>query len=200
MRYKFVFFLSSCAALDATKWPTVREAFYTVFWSRFAVCTEFDVWYIQLDLFDGCLRCESRVLSIRSDLNRAAKHKRSHVTAEAPTFCWFCPAVAANGSQRAVRGNLEIFERNSLPKKVNSVIYSPSLCSSPIWLIFFLVAIHFHAVFIQQKWMVTELSCPALFSRKWIIQGLNNLKVDNDRISYVEWIIPLIFASFSPHL
>lgn len=52
-------------------------------------------------------------MSIRSDPNRAAKHKRSHVTVEVPTFCWiFFPVVATNGSQRvgipAVVGNLEI--------------------------------------------------------------------------------------------
>lgn len=55
--FVIVFLLSICAGLDATKWPAVREAFYSVFWSRFAVCTEFSVWFIQLDLFDRCLWC-----------------------------------------------------------------------------------------------------------------------------------------------
>lgn len=102
--------------------------------------------------------------------------------------------TAARGLSWETCKYLKIFERNSLAKNVNYLL--TFMLFQSYMTDFFLVAIHFHAVFIQQRLMVTELSCPALSSRKWIIQGLNNLKADNDRISYVEWIIPLIFAFF----
>lgn len=83
-----MFFLSVCAGFDATKWPPEREPFYTVFWGRFAACVEFSGRYTILGVFSGYLVCKSPVVSVCSHVSRAAKHKRSHVIAEGPTFCW----------------------------------------------------------------------------------------------------------------